>query len=122
MSTVTDAYLAGFEAGYDLAVELVRGQAAAADFARSMDEVQRPIEAAPSCFTEVREAWLADNDRAERTAERIRNLSGDVTFTFVAESRRRDSGAGQGGQEGADECNNRCSGLLNRFGRDVEDA
>ena len=28
MDEVTDAYLAGFEAGYDLAVELVRGQAA----------------------------------------------------------------------------------------------
>ena len=65
MSTVTDAYLAGFEAGYDLAVELVRGQ---------------------------------------------------------AESRRCDSRASQGGQEGADGCNNRCSGLLKRFSHDVEDA
>ena len=122
MGAVTDAYLAGFEAGYDMAVELARGQAAAADFARSMDEVQWPIEAAPSYFTEVREAWLADNDRAERTAERIRNLSGDVKFTFVAGSRRCDSGAGQGGQEGADGCDNHCSGLLKRFSRDVEDA
>ena len=58
MGTVTDAYLAGFEAGYDLAVELARGQ---------------------------------------------------------AESRRCDSRASQGGQEGADGCNNRCSGLLKRF-------
>ena len=65
MGTVTDAYLAGFEAGYDLAVDLVRGQ---------------------------------------------------------VESRRCDAFAGQGGQEGADGCNNRCSGLLKRFSRDVEDA
>ena len=65
MGKVTDAYLAGFEAGYDLAVELVRGQ---------------------------------------------------------VESRRCDPGAGQGGQGGADGCDNRCSGLLKRFSHDVEDA
>lgn len=65
MSTVNDAYLAGFEAGYDLAVELVRGQ---------------------------------------------------------AESRRCDSRASQGGQEGADGCNNQPSDVLRRFSADVEDA
>lgn len=121
MGKVTDAYLAGFEAGYDLAVDLVRGQAMAADIERSMDEVHRAIESAPSCIRELREVFRVKAE-TESALERIARLSGDVKFTFAAESHRCDSGAGQGGHGGADGCNNQPSDVLRRFSADVEDA